>query len=204
MGAGPFDGKSGEIKMRTCCTRLRSSLYICCGFLWALSGCSVIGPQSIANGRAAYNEVINQTEDQQMLMAIVRNRYGDTISMLAVTNVTANIRFSAGAGVEFGLGRRENYETNLTPLSGEISYEESPTISYVPIEGEEQFDRMMSPVPLNVLVIFARTLKSSRLPYLMITRSVNDLRNPDFMRSPLSKTDPQSYSLLDPDVSHST
>lgn len=76
--------------MRTCRTRLRSCLYIagCCGFLWVLSGCSVIGPQSIANGCAAYNEVINQTEDQQMLMAIVRNRYGETISMLAVDNVT--------------------------------------------------------------------------------------------------------------------
>ena len=67
-----------------------------------------------------------------MLMEVVRNRYGETMSMLAVTNVTANIRFAAGAGAEFGLGRRENYETNLTPLSGEIAYEESPTISYAP------------------------------------------------------------------------
>lgn len=168
-----------------------------CGVLWLFLGCSVIGPQSIANGRAAYNEVINKTEDQQLLMAIVRNRYGETISMLAVTNVTANIRFAAGAGAEFGVGRRENYETNLTPLSGEIAYEESPTISYAPIEGEEQFDRLMSPVPLNVLVIFARSVKSSRLPLLMITRSINNLRNPDFIRSSLSAPDPRFLRLID-------
>ena len=167
------------------------------GILWIFYGCSVIGPQSIANGRAAYNQVINQTEDQQLLMAIVRNRYGETISMLAVTNVTANIRFAAGAGVEFGVGRRENYETNLTPLSGEIAYEESPTISYEPIVGEEQFDRLMSPVPLSVLVIFARSVRSSRLPFLMMTRSINDLRNPDFIRSPLSESDPRFVRLID-------
>ena len=85
--------KQGEVKMRVCHTRLSPYRFIagCCGLLWALYGCSVIGPQSIANGRAAYNEVINQTEDQQMLTAIVRNRYGETISMLAVTNVTANL-----------------------------------------------------------------------------------------------------------------
>ena len=71
-----------------------------CGMLWIFYGCSVLGPQSIANGRAAYNEVINRTEDQQLLTAIVRNRYGETISMLAVTNVTANIRFAAGAGAD--------------------------------------------------------------------------------------------------------
>jgi hypothetical protein len=132
-----------------------------------------------------------------MLTAIVRNRYGETMSMLAVTNVTASIRFAAGAGAEFGFGRRENYETNLTPLSGEIGYEESPTISYAPIEGEEQFDRLMSPVPLNVLVVFARTIKSSRLPFLMITRSINDLRNPEFIRSPMSQPDSRFLRLVD-------
>lgn len=185
--------------MRVCDTRLSPYRFIagCCGLLWALYGCSVIGPQSIANGRAAYNEVINQTEDQQMLMAVVRNRYGETISMLAVTNVTANLRFNAGARGEFGVGRRENYETNLIPLSGELGYEESPTISYAPIEGEEQFHRLMSPVPLDILIVFARSVKTSRLPFLMITRSVNDLRNPDFIRSPLSESDPRFLRLVD-------
>jgi len=37
---------------------------------------------------------------------------------------------TAGAGAEFGLGRSEDYETNLTPLSSDISYEDSPTIFY--------------------------------------------------------------------------
>ena len=41
-----------------------------------------------------------------MLMAIVRTRYGETISMLAVTNVTANVRFSAAAEAQFGSGSR--------------------------------------------------------------------------------------------------
>ncbi len=61
--------------MRINRTKLSSYLFIIgsCGLLWALSGCSTMGPQSIANGRAAYNQIINQTEDQQMLMAVVRN-----------------------------------------------------------------------------------------------------------------------------------
>ena len=35
-------------------------------------GCAVVGPQSITAGRGAYSEVINQTEDQQILNALVR------------------------------------------------------------------------------------------------------------------------------------
>ena len=39
------------------------------------SGCAVIGPQSITAGRGVYAEVINRTEDEQLLNAIVRQRY---------------------------------------------------------------------------------------------------------------------------------
>jgi len=160
-------------------------------------GCTTLGPQSIATGRAAYNEVINHTEDQQMLMAIVRNRYGETISMLAVTNVTANIRFNAAAEAQFGIGPSQNYETNLVPLSTGLAFEDNPTISYVPIEGEEQFDRLMSPVPLKVVVIFARSAEHSRLPFLMLTQSINHIRNPNFIHSPMSEPDPRFLRLVD-------
>lgn len=37
-------------------------------------GCAVVGPASISNGRMVYNEVINYTEDQQLLNAIPLNR----------------------------------------------------------------------------------------------------------------------------------
>ena len=100
-------------------------------------------PQIHCHGRAAYNEVINRTEDQQLLTAIVRNRYGETISMLAVTNVTANIRFTTGIEAQVGIGDLRSYETNLIPFSGVIAFEDSPTISYAPIEGEEHFDRLI-------------------------------------------------------------
>jgi hypothetical protein len=93
-----MSASSGEVNMQ----RYRSGLSMlrglagCSAIIWVLLGCSTIGPQSIAAGRAAYNEVINRTEDQQMLKAIVRNRYGDTISMLAVTSVTANSSIPPG------------------------------------------------------------------------------------------------------------
>ena len=53
-------------------------------------------------GRAAYNESINKTEDEQMLLSIVKGRYGETSSLLTVSGVAANINFSAKAGVQAG------------------------------------------------------------------------------------------------------
>ena len=174
-----------------------SSIAGICGIMWLLMSCTTLGPQYIASGRAAYNEVINHTEDQQMLMAIVRMRYGETISMLAVTNVTANVRFSAAAEAQFGLGPPPNYETNLIPLSTGLAFEDNPTISYVPIEGEEQFDRLMSPLPLKIVVILLSHMEHSRLPFLMLIKSINHIRNPKFIHSPLSESDPRFMRLVD-------
>ena len=51
-------------------------------------GCAVIGPQSITAGRAVYTEVINRTEDEQILNVLVRLRYDETFGMMSVASVT--------------------------------------------------------------------------------------------------------------------
>ena len=47
---------------------------------------AVVGPRSITAGRGAYAEVINQTEDQQILNALVRTRYDETFGMISVAS----------------------------------------------------------------------------------------------------------------------
>jgi hypothetical protein len=88
----------------------------------------MLGPSSISMGRAEYNEAINRTEDEQMLLSIVKGRYGETYSLLAVSGVAANVRFSGNAGVQVGFGPKSYYEGNLVPFSGGLTYEENPTI----------------------------------------------------------------------------
>jgi hypothetical protein len=76
-----------------------------CGALWVLVGCHVVGPASLNSGRPAYNAAINRTNDEQMLMGLVRLRYGEAVGLLAVTSVTANLRFRATAGTELSAAR---------------------------------------------------------------------------------------------------
>ena len=42
-----------------------------------LNGCAVIGPSSIHSGRLTYNEAISETNNQQMLMVLIHNRYAE-------------------------------------------------------------------------------------------------------------------------------
>jgi len=156
-----------------------------------VSGCSTIGPISISRGRADYNDAINRTDDEQLLMSIVRGRYGETSRLLAVTSVAANIRFAANAGAEAGFGREEFYEWSVVPFRGGVAYEENPTITYAPVLGEQYLQQLMSPVPLSLLILSVRSFEQPAQLFIILVKRINDLRNPDFLKTPSEEPDPR-------------
>jgi len=107
--------------------------------MYTFSGCAGVGPRTLSHGRVDYNETINKTEDEQMLLSIVKGRYGETFSLLKVSGVAANVRFGARAGIDIGFGPSANYAGNLVPFSGLLTYEENPTITYAPVQGDMYF-----------------------------------------------------------------
>jgi hypothetical protein len=162
-----------------------------CVVLWALSGCAMVGPKSISMGRADYNEAINRTEDEQMLLSIVKGCYGETFSLLAVSGVAANVRFIAKAGAQVGIGPSSNYDGNLVPFSAGLAYEENPTITYAPVQGEKYLRQLMSPIPLNMLVLISRASKLQANYLTLLANRINDMRNPDFLEAPSAVPDPR-------------
>ncbi len=141
-------------------------------------GCALVGPQSITAGRGVYAEVINRTEDEQILNVIVRMRYDETFGMMSVASVTANLSFSTGAGANVGAGNSESYAGNLVPLSAGVAYEENPTISYVPLSGEDFTRRMLSPLSVNEWLLLGGAAKHPGYVFSLAVRRVNGLRNP--------------------------
>jgi hypothetical protein len=140
-------------------------------------------------GRATYSETINRTEDEQMLLSIIKSRYGETVSLLAVSGVTANVRFSANAGVQAGFGPSEDYAGNIIPFSGGFIYEENPTITYAPVQGAQYLRQLMSPLPLDILVLSMRTGTDSARYLTILVDRINDMRNPDFLDAPSAEPD---------------
>jgi hypothetical protein len=156
-----------------------------------LAGCAVLGPASIKRGRAAYSEAIMATNNQQILAMIVEMRYGLPSGLLAVTSVTANLNIQSNVGSEFGIGSDSSYEGNLTPLSAGIAYEENPTISYTPIQGEDRLRQLMSPLPLDLTLLVLDALGSSPQVMTLLCRSINGIHNPDFKFNSTHEADPR-------------
>ena len=154
--------------------------------LLALCGCATVGPKSISVGRGAYSEVINTTEDEQLLNALVRTRYEETFGMLQVASVTANLRFRATTGAQIGIGDPANYAGRLIPLSAGVGYEENPTISYVPLNGENFERRVLTAVSLDEWYLLSGANWDKRQVFELVILRINGLYNPlviDYERS---------------------
>jgi hypothetical protein len=152
--------------------------------LW-LSGCgrflgprATLGPGSIVRGRGLYNQVISDTNNQQTLELIVRARYGEPSGLLAVASVTANLRTTATANSQFGVGPSANYQGNIVPLSLGLAYEENPTIAYTPVQGERYAKSILSPIGLDTLVLLLSMERAPHQLLAILVKQVNGLQNP--------------------------
>jgi hypothetical protein len=143
-----------------------------------LGGCSVAGPAVISGGRSAYNTTVNQTEDEQVLAAIVRSRYDQTFGLLAVTSITANIRFSSSLGASAAMGPGSSFEGGT--LNAGVAYEENPTISYVPVRGEQFVESLLAPISAEQTLLLSRMSTAYSEPLRLLVRRVNGLVNPIF------------------------
>ena len=148
-----------------------------------LTGCAVVGPASIQSGRLAYNDAITETNNQQLLMNVIRNRYVERGNLLAIASITANISVKSSVGVQLGIGDFDNYAGNLVPFGASTVYEENPTISYTPVEGANYSTQLLSPVPVRGLAQLVGTMADPSYVYTALVSNVNGIRNPDFMFS---------------------
>ena len=142
-----------------------------------LVGCSLSVPATLANGRAIYNELINKTEDEQILNMMVRERYDETFGLLMVTSVTSSISTTANLGSQIGIGPTRNYSGNIVPLSLGFAYEENPTITYVPLSGELFLQRALAPMTLEHLYLMARASQDCTSVFRFMIRRLNGLAN---------------------------
>jgi hypothetical protein len=124
-------------------------------------------------------------------MSVVKGRYGETFTLLAVSGVAANVRFNTRASVQAGFGPSNNYLGNLVPFEGGLAYEENPTITYAPVQGERYIRELLSPIPLDILLILSRSTKSGIRQFIQLVSRVNDMRNPDFLEEPYTEPDPR-------------
>ena len=122
----------------------------------ALAACNVTGPRSIHGGRSLYNEAIAATSSEQLLLNLVRLRYRDTPVFLEVTSVSTSFTFDGSLGVN-GQAGLNSVADDFVGASAGVGFAERPTITYLPLQGEQFATRLLTPLRPRVLVLLANS-----------------------------------------------
>jgi hypothetical protein len=138
--------------------------------LASVAGCTSIGPGKLVGTHQGYNDAVQLAETREMLENIVRLRFGDPLQFLAVTQI--NSQFTVGAAASGGAAGGGGATGSL---GGQISYSDSPTLTFTP-RGDKHFVRdLLLPVDLFQIITFANRGGVYDAPLFgLITSGIND------------------------------
>lgn len=110
--------------------------------LLAVTACRSIGPDSVPRDRVDYSNALADSWKDQIVLNIVRLRYGDTPTFLDVSSVisayTRQVATQATGAVNIGVPEDSTVTPNAsTNLSAGGSFNDRPTISYTPLTGRK-------------------------------------------------------------------
>ncbi|SFE23536.1 hypothetical protein [Nitrosomonas sp. Nm166] len=151
-----------------------------------LAGC--VSPIALNRAVIAYDEAVTNAASQQLLINIVRAHHRQPVHFTGVSNIAATFNFQANAGAAPAAGGLAG--ASMVPVFGG-SVAESPTISIVPIEGEEFTRRLLTPFSQNKLILLLRQRFDVDLLLRMIAQEVrltNSEQYSVYHNSPMDKT----------------
>ncbi|MGP0064150.1 MAG: hypothetical protein ACLQGP_11200 [Isosphaeraceae bacterium] len=141
--------------------------------LWGgISGC--LGPKAVRYTRMRYNEVVRATNDEQLLMNIVRLRYADSPVFIDLPSITSQFEVSGGSHYLGGYGNQDPSRTSLG--FGELSLRDTPTLSYHPREGREIAKAMLNPLSADLFIVVNAGANIEQL-LMMTVNDINDVPN---------------------------
>ena len=160
-------------------------------------GCGMLGPASLKEGRNRYNQVIAYTGSEQMLINLVKLRYRDSPTFLQVSSISTNLQWGASASAQVPIGDSVYSAGNLVPFGAGFNYAESPTVTYTPLTGEAFVRQMLTPIPLQTLILLFQAGWPVDTVFRLVVQEVNDLENASPASGPTPEREPIFHKFLE-------
>jgi hypothetical protein len=176
----------------------RLMLAACSLSLFCLAGCGVIGPHSVVRDRFDYTGAIGDSWKEQMLINVVKLRYGDAPVFLEVASVIS--QYQAVVQANLGLTWVDpvtSAATNAQSVQAGAAYIERPTITYMPLSGEKFARSLMKPLPPPAILSLIQGGYPVDLVLRLCVHSINGVRNRYGGSARAHPADPEFYPLLE-------
>ena len=169
-----------------------SGAALVCSILAIGTGCASLGPTSLPGDRFNYNKSLARSTNEQLLLNIVRLRYGEPLHWLEVSSMLSQYSIEARVNANAWWNDLDTWNSpalravygvdgdpsEQTGVDGGVSYSDRPTISYAPVQGMDFARRLLSPVPVSIVLFFAQAgWPIDEVLQLCVDR-INGLANP--------------------------
>ena len=152
-------------------------------------GCTKYGPVFLQSERSQYNQAIQKTNDEQLLLNLVRLKYHDNPLFMEVHSIASQFTLQNDIGISTQL--QTGAKGIFTPDASTF-VEERPTISYSPLHGENFVQSVLTAVSLkNIVLLFHSGWSVDRIFKVCLQR-IDKLKNAPSASGPTPKIAPKT------------
>ena len=120
----------------------------------ALTGCTHLGPKTVAVDRFDYSAAIADSWKQQTLLNVIKLRYMDLPVFMDVASIVSGYSMQTGVNVNGTLSSGSAVQGNFASIGGSAIYTDRPTITYVPMTGDKFLRGLVTPIdPKNIFFL---------------------------------------------------
>jgi len=174
-------------------------------------GCMSYGPVSVQNDRFNYNQAYANSTREQMLLNIVRLRYGDVPYFLEVGSMLSQYELDLGgrfsrmennldvfnSPILRGIYRVDGDPSRETTYGANVNYRDRPTITYTPLQGEDYAARVMSPIPPETVIFLTQSGWGISRLLACCVQGINGIQNlPVYELAPMEGFNAKKYGKI--------
>lgn len=152
-------------------------LVVPAGVALGLVACHSVGPRQVPIDRFDYNAAIASSSNEQMLANLVRLRYGEVPVFLAVSSVLTQYTWTGDVGVSGAGGESLGFPAWSVGGSAGYRYIERPTVTYIPLSGQEFATQLISPVRADLVFSLVASGWPPKQLLDMTLQRFNDIQN---------------------------
>lgn len=162
------------------------------------SGCTSIGPGTVSRDRLDYSSAVGDSWKSQMLLNLVKLRYGDAPVFLDVGQIVAGYSFPRSFGAAAAVNQTDGTPviTSSVGLTAGATFNDSPTVTYTPMSGERFARSLMTPIPPSVILNIIQAGNPVEEVFRTSVQSVNGIDNRRVGRLFVRRANPEFYALL--------
>ena len=171
-------------------------ILICTG----LGGCASIGPGTIARDRFDYISAISDSWKSQMLLNLVKLRYGDAPVFLDVASVINQYAVEGSIGYSGNWAQNNQLPWPYNTLHNWATlgrYTDRPTITYSPLSGERFARNLMTPIPPAAILNLLQAGYPVDVVLRLCVHSINGINTRYGGSARVRAADPEFYPLAE-------